>query len=79
LKICGDIDGKTRYTHSNYPKFTNKFKVYTPTARLDPLGGAPDPIGEDGDSDAAGQEYTQRLCINEVAQGEAIANKRQQV
>ena len=64
---------------SNYPKFKNEFKVYTLMARRDLLSGAPDPIGEDGDSDAAGQEYTQRLCINEVAQGEAIANKRQQV
>jgi len=39
---------------SNYPKFTNKFKVYTPPARRELLGGASDPTGEDGNSEYAG-------------------------
>jgi hypothetical protein len=35
--------------------------------------------GEDSDSDGAGQEYPQGLCIEEVAQGEGWRRKQQQV
>ena len=70
MKIWVDIDGKTRYKPAIHPKFENEFKVYTLMARRDLLSGAPDPIGEDGESDAAGQEHPQGLCIEEVTQGE---------
>src|SRR5215469_3343255 len=42
------------------------------------LGGAAEPIGEDGDCGGASDEHPQRLGIEKVAQSEGERNKQEQ-